>query len=57
LDSDISTLLSRVKDINKNVIKVKKEIDINERTIKILKKKITENREILLDYLIYLYKK
>lgn len=57
IDLDISNALIKVDKINKNVIQIKKEIEINEKTIVILKKKIDENMEILLEYLIYIYKK
>jgi hypothetical protein len=32
-------------------------MEVNAQTIEILKKKIDENTEILLEYLIYIYKK
>ena len=57
IDIDISNALIKVDKINNKVIQVKKEIEVNTRTIWILKKKITENMEILLEYLIYIYKK
>ena len=57
LDKDIIDAWKRIQNINKNVIKVKKEIEINSQTINILKKKIKDNTEILLDYLVYIYKK
>ena len=57
LDEDIEATLERVDNINKSVIKVKREMDINARTIEILKNKIDENTEIMLEYLIYIYKK
>ncbi len=57
LDTDISNTLIKVGNINKNVIQTKKEIKENEIIISDLKVKIVENREILLEYLIYLYKK
>jgi peptidoglycan hydrolase CwlO-like protein len=57
LDRDIEDTDKKIKQINDDVIKVKSEIKTNTRTIEILKNKIEENREILLDYLIYLYKK
>jgi murein DD-endopeptidase MepM/ murein hydrolase activator NlpD len=57
LDLDIENTLIKVDTINKNVIQIKKEIEVNEDTIWILKKKISENMDILLEYLIYIYKK
>jgi len=57
LDIDIKDTLKNVDEINKNIIQTKKEIDINKKTIEILLKKISDNSEILLEYLIYIYKK
>ena len=57
LDNDISNASKKVVNINKNIIKIKKEIEINNQTITLLKNKIEENTEILLDYLNYIYKK
>jgi peptidoglycan hydrolase CwlO-like protein len=57
LDLDIENTLIKVDKINKSVIQVKKEIEVNEQTISILKRKISENMDILLEYLIYVYKK
>jgi len=57
LDQQIDISRKNVVNINKEVIQVNKEIKINRKTIEILKKKIKENNEILLEYLIYIYKK
>lgn len=57
IDSDINDALVKVDKINKNIIQTKNDIEINEQTITILKKKISENMEILLEYLVYIYKK
>ncbi len=57
LDLDISNALMRVKKINENVIVTKNEIKVNKKTIEELNKKISENMELLLEYLIYIYKK
>jgi hypothetical protein len=57
LDEDIKNTTTKIGIINKNVINTVKEIDINKKTITILRKKISENTEILLEYLIYIYKK
>jgi len=57
LDRDIEKTTWKIKQINLDVIQTKKEITTNTKTIEILKKKIQENREILLEYLIYIYKK
>jgi len=57
LDTDISGTLVRVNNINKNIINIKRKAEVNEQTIDILKKKIDVNTQILLEYLIYIYKK
>ena len=57
IDIDISNTLIKVDKINNNVIQIKKEIEINTKTLWILKTKISENMDILLEYLIYIYKK
>jgi len=57
LDNDIAKTLDNVTNINKRVIQIKREIDVNSNIIEILKKKIDENTQILLEYLIYIYKK
>ncbi len=57
LDKDIKRAWERVTNINKSVIKIKREIEINAHTITLLKTKINDNTEILLDYLNYIYKK
>lgn len=57
LDIDIDDSVLRIKKINENIINTKAEIESNTKTIDILQKKIAENKEILLEYLIYTYKK
>jgi len=57
LDKDIEKTAVKIEQINTDVIKTKSEIDSNTKTIEILKKKIEENTEILLEYLVYIYKK
>lgn len=57
LDSDIEWTRVKVDTINRNVVTVKWEIESNKKQLEIISKKITENREILLEYLAYLYKK
>jgi hypothetical protein len=42
---------------NTQIIEIKKEVDGIKNTIAVLRKKILENRNILLGYLEYLYKK
>ena len=57
LENEIEDSKKRVWNINNQIIEVKDEIDSNTQTIDLLKNKIEENKEILLKYLEYLYKK
>ena len=57
IDRDIKNSTWLVKKINTKIINIKKEISVNKEIIKLLKVKIYENKEILLKYLIYIYKK
>lgn len=57
LDKDIEKTIKKIDQINIDVIKTNTEIETNTKTIEILKTKIQENTEILLDYLVYIYKK
>ncbi len=57
LNQSIENTQETVKQINLDVIRVKWEINENSKTIEWLKEKIAENKEILLDYLTYIYKK
>ena len=57
LEKDIGATTEKIKQINQDVITIKNDIDVNTRTIEILKTKIEENTEILLQYLVYIYKK
>lgn len=57
LEVDIEDTTKRIWNINSKVIDVKKDIDFSNKTIDLLKTKIDENKEILLKYLVYLYKK
>lgn len=57
LDEDISYVTTNVNKINAQVIDVKNEIDINNKKIDILRKQIEENWVVLIDYLVYIYKK
>lgn len=57
LDLDISNAMIKVNKINEKIINTKEEMDVNQKTVEILKKKVSENTDILLEYLTYLYKK
>lgn len=57
LDADINTLVAEVNSINQQIIDTKQKIEVNKETIDLLKRKIADNTEVLLEYMIYLYKK
>ncbi len=57
LDEDISNALLKVNKINENIINTKNKIDSNTTTIEELNRRINENMEIMLEYMIYIYKK
>lgn len=57
LGDEINVTSNKVWIINNQIIEIKWEIDKNITTIELLKGKIEENKEILLKYLVYLYKK
>ncbi|MDR0772465.1 MAG: hypothetical protein LBF15_05630 [Candidatus Peribacteria bacterium] len=57
LDTDIEEATKKVNKTNSDIIKTKAEIDVNTKEIDELKQKVEENTEILLQYLIYIYKK
>lgn len=57
LDKDINSLVAEVNSINEQIIDTKDKIEINKETIDLLKRKIAENTEVLLEYMVYLYKK
>jgi peptidoglycan hydrolase CwlO-like protein len=57
LDTDIEKATKKVNKTNSDIIKTKAEIDVNSKEIDELKQKVEENTEILLQYLIYIYKK
>jgi len=56
-DEDIKDLVEEINSINWQIVSVKDKIETNKKTIDILKKKISENTQVLLDYMVYLYKK
>lgn len=57
LDKDIEDRVKEVNKINANVVEIKDQIEINKTKIDIFKDKIEENGKVLLDYMIYIYKK
>ena len=57
LDDEIAEATKKSVVINKQIIETKRQIDKNKDTVEILHQKVNKNREILMQYLIYLYKK
>ena len=56
-DNDIEDLLWEIQKINDEIIVLKSKIELNKDKIALLQRKIASNNEILLDYMVYLYKK
>ena len=56
-DDDINVILAEIEKINTEVIALKKKIEINKDKITLLQKKVAENNKVLLNYMVYLYKK
>lgn len=57
LNLDISNMVEEVANINAQVVDTKSKIEGNKQTISLLKKRIVESTDILMEYLVYLYKK
>ena len=57
IDKEIADSTELVNRINTKIINIRKEVSGNEEIISLLREKIKENNEILLKYLVYLYKK
>ncbi len=57
LDDDIQEATDKVNKVNAKIISIKKEVWGSKKTIELLRKKIYENRKVLLKYLVYIYKK
>ncbi|MDP2090291.1 MAG: peptidoglycan DD-metalloendopeptidase family protein [Candidatus Gracilibacteria bacterium] len=57
LDEDINNTLLKVNKINETIINTKNQIKNNNRVIKELNTRIEENMEIMLEYMVYIYKK
>jgi murein DD-endopeptidase MepM/ murein hydrolase activator NlpD len=57
LDSDISELVLEVNKINQQIVDTKSKIQTNKDTIVLLKNKVTQSTGVLLEYLVYIYKK
>jgi len=54
---DIANLTAEVNKINAQVIDTNAKIDGNKKTIELIKSKIADNTEVLMEYLVYVYKK
>lgn len=57
LEDDIQQSSDNVDKINGKVIEIKKSIEINQKTLNLIRSNIEENRKTLLKYLEYVYKK
>lgn len=57
LDEDIEEKTKEIAKINTQVIEIKNEIWSNEQIIKTLRDRVEESRAVLLEYLVYIYKK
>ncbi len=57
LKDDIEQSSDNVNKINGKVIEIKNDIEINQKTLGLIRKNIEENRKTLLKYLEYVYKK
>ena len=57
LENDIEQSTQSVNKINGKVIEIKKDIEVNQKTLTLIRWNIEENRKTLLKYLEYVYKK
>jgi len=57
LDEDINSKTKDVARSNTEIIKIKSDIEKSERMIGVFRKRIEESKKVLLDYLVYIYKK
>jgi peptidoglycan hydrolase CwlO-like protein len=57
LDLDIEEATLAVTKVNAKIITIKREVSQNKKNIEELREKIKDNRELLLKYLVYVYKK
>lgn len=56
-DESIANLIEEIEKINDEIIVTKTEIETTQAQITLLKKQIEDNTQILLKYLVYIYKK
>ncbi|NUJ98201.1 peptidoglycan DD-metalloendopeptidase family protein [Candidatus Gracilibacteria bacterium] len=57
LDEDIADTIKQAEQTNDDIVYTSSQIENQKKTIEVLTKKVEENREILLDYLVHIYKK
>ncbi|USN59119.1 MAG: peptidoglycan DD-metalloendopeptidase family protein [Candidatus Peribacteria bacterium] len=57
LDADIFNITKEANKTNASIIEIQDKMDSTKQQIDILSKKVEKNREVLLEYLEYLYKK
>ncbi len=57
LEKDIDNLREETLKINNQIIEITKKLTVTKKTIHFLKLKIEANKEVLYEYIIYLYKK
>lgn len=57
LNQDISDIVKQADQMNEDIVYTKNQIDNQKKTIEVLSQKVEENRKVLLDYLIHIYKK
>lgn len=57
MDRDIQDKITEVNKTNIKIVQIRREIEVWKKTIELLKKKIKNNREVLLEYVTYIYKK
>jgi septal ring factor EnvC (AmiA/AmiB activator) len=57
LDEDIADTIKQAEQTNDDIVYTNSQIENQKKTIDVLTKKVEENREILLDYLVHIYKK
>lgn len=57
IDSEISSTMKKVVEANREIVNVRKKMQANSKQVEILNRKVDKNKEILLEYIIYLYKK
>ena len=57
LDKDIDEVISDLARISTQIIEIKREIDSNKKIIEVLRGRVEQNRKVLLEYFVYLYKK